>query len=364
MSSKADTFGASPAFSHATTARSARSQLYAQAVGKSDPATVTELPVADISQNPDNPRDHMRDLEHITDTVHELGVINAITVATVDAYLAERPGRQADLDPGAKYLVVDGHRRLEAARRAGLQTIKVQVDDARVSTDEALLETAFVANYHRDNMTELEEAHALEALVKFYGSQTKASKRLGIPQNTISQKLSILKLTPELQADLAEGRRTVEHVRNLGKLSPEEQRAKADARAAAARQMEQPPDTETVTDPEAGAAEPAANYHAVIIDEAEPTQQTLEPSSPKPVPVPTPPTVREVPEPRTATAETVAPEPPAVPVKPQVKMPWDDGLACAALAIAKMSREQRIVMRERLEEEERREEHLEAEAAS
>ncbi|GGP84268.1 hypothetical protein GCM10010247_67090 [Streptomyces calvus] len=71
----------------------------------------------------------------------------------------------------------------------GLATIPVRVDDARVSTDETLLEAAFVANYHSDDMTDLEEAHALQQLVEYYGSQTKAAKRLGIPQATISSKL-------------------------------------------------------------------------------------------------------------------------------------------------------------------------------
>lgn len=104
-----------------------------------------------------------------------------------------------------------------------------------VATDEALLEAAFVANYHRDDMTDLEEAHALKTLVDYYNSQTKAAKRLGIPQNTISSKLSLLKLAPELQKGLVTGVRKVEHVRNLGKLSVEEQKAKADERAEAAR---------------------------------------------------------------------------------------------------------------------------------
>lgn len=109
------------------------------------------------------------------------------------------------------------------------------MDDGRVSTDEALLEAAFVANYHRDDMTDIEEAHALQQLVDYYGSQTKAARRVGLPQATISSKLSLLKLTPELQKDLMTGTRRVEHVRNLGKVPPDEQKARADERAEAAR---------------------------------------------------------------------------------------------------------------------------------
>ncbi|WP_338054931.1 ParB/RepB/Spo0J family partition protein [Streptomyces spiramyceticus] len=83
-----------------------------------------------------------------------------MTVASVDAYLQERPDRAADIEAGACYIVVDGHRRLEAARLAGATTIRVSVDNARVSTDESLLEDAFVANVHRDDMSPLEQAQA------------------------------------------------------------------------------------------------------------------------------------------------------------------------------------------------------------
>ncbi|MEU2718520.1 ParB/RepB/Spo0J family partition protein [Streptomyces sp. NPDC007205] len=246
--SKADKLGTGSAFGAAATARSSRRDAIESTIGAQAAATaaITDLPVTLISDNPDNPRNHLRNLEETVQTVREVGVLIPIVVATVDAYLYDRPDRDSDIDDGAQYIVVDGHRRLEAARRVGMATIPVRVDNARVATDEALLEAAFIANYHRDDMTDLEEAHALQSLVDYYGSQTKASKRLGIPQNTISSKLSLLKLSPELQKDLVNGERTVEHVRNLGKLSPEEQKKADERRAAAERrkplqQMAEPP---------------------------------------------------------------------------------------------------------------------------
>ncbi|GAA2640290.1 ParB/RepB/Spo0J family partition protein [Streptomyces axinellae] len=261
--SKADQLRASTSFTQARPVSARRAAISAATdvptEGVPDP---TQLPLALISQNPDNPREELRNLEDLTQSIKELGVVNAITIASVSAYLAERPEQEAQLDEGAKYLVVDGHRRLEASRRAGETEIRVVVDDRRVTTDKALLEAAFVANFHNDQMTDLEQAHALEKLVAFYGSQTKASERLGISQATISSKLSLLKLSPELQADLATGTRHIEHVRNLGKLSPDEQRAAADDRAARAKQRS--PRTTGTKKKESG-----GNYHAVISEKKE-----------------------------------------------------------------------------------------------
>ncbi|WP_327259876.1 MULTISPECIES: ParB/RepB/Spo0J family partition protein [unclassified Streptomyces] len=228
MSSKKDQLGASSSFARAGQARSVRRQLTDAAFGMSDP---NELPLSEISANPDNPRECLGDVSGMTASLIEIGQIQAITVASVDAYLRDRPERASELEPGAEYVVVDGHRRLAGARAAGLATIKITVDDARVTTDEALLESAFVANAQRENLSDLEEAQALKTLVAFYGSQHKAARRLGVTQPYISQRLSLLELVPELQADLEAGRRKVEHVRGLAKLSPEEQRSMADARA-------------------------------------------------------------------------------------------------------------------------------------
>lgn len=273
--SKADELGGSAAFGAAATARSSRRATFDNTIGGASAAAaaVTDLPLTVISDNPDNPRDHLRNLEETVANVREVGILLPIVVATVDAYLANRQSRAAELQPGAKYLVVDGHRRLEAARRVGLATIPVRVDDARVASDEALLEAAFVANYHRDDMTDLEEANALQQLVNFYGSQTKAAKRLGVPQATLSTKLSLLKLSPELQADLVTGVRKVEHVRNLGKLTPQEQKVKADQRAREAELRQRPT-----------ATEPSVKNHAVIISDA---QDSLRQHDPKPSPAPT-----------------------------------------------------------------------------
>jgi len=335
--SKADTLGPAPAFGATRSARRAATQKAIGGDGVAQEA-VTELPVTLVSDNPDNPRNHLRNLDETVESVREMGIILPIVVATVDAYLRDRPDRAGDLDDGARYVVVDGHRRLEASRRVGLATTPVRVDNARVATDEALLEAAFVANYHRDDMTDLEEAHALQQLVEYYGSQTKASKRLGIAQSTLASKLSLLKLAPELQKDLMTGERKVEHVRNLGKLSPEEQKAKADERAETARQKaqaRQQPVVERTAGP--------ADYHGVIIPEASSSPAATAPAA---APVQNPVlngTAAQVsverqdsiPEPREAPASGEAED------RPAKRFPYHDGTEAGTLLLFKMPEAER-----------------------
>ncbi|WP_093804258.1 ParB/RepB/Spo0J family partition protein [Streptomyces sp. Wb2n-11] len=291
--SKAKNLGAGASFGQARPVSARRAAIgavtAAPTVGVPDP---TELPLNQISQNPDNPRDELRDLEGLADSIREIGLVNAITVASADAYLQERPDRAADIEAGARYIVVDGHRRLEAARLAGAQSIRVSIDNARVSTDESLLEAAFVANVHRDDMSPLEQAQALRTLVDFYGSQNKAAKRLGMAQSTISSKLSILDLDPALQADLITGRRKIEDVRNLSNLTPEQQREKADARAQARQNK------------------PAAARGLSRRDNPQPAQTSEKESSPQPPETPSDLSRRDKPEPKSAPSESLAPATP------------------------------------------------------
>lgn len=333
--SKADTVGPAPTFG---AVRSARRNAIRSVGGEDATAAVTELPVTVISENPDNPRNHLRNLDEMVDTVREIGVILPIVVATTDAYLRDRADRANDLDDGAHYVVIDGHRRLEAARRVGLATIPVRVDNARVATDEAILEAAFVANYHRDDMTDLEEAHALKQLVDYYGSQSKAAKRLGISQSNISSKLSLLKLAPELQRDLMTGERKVEHVRNLGKLSAEEQRAKADERAAAAQDKAVRPAPEA-----AGQSAGPADYHGVIIPQSAPRTAPAPAWAKETSPAgPAAATAREqrpaeaIPEPRSTPSPAMPVEDPAGQQTPPKRFPYDDAFSAFQHVALKM----------------------------
>lgn len=334
--SAADRVGSSSSFGRAALARSTRGQLIAAATGEAQDETITALSLDRISPNPDNPRDALGDIEGLASSLAEIGLVQAITVATVEAYLKERPGREDELTAGAEYVVIDGHRRLAAAREAGIESVRITVNDALAATDEKLLEAAFVANAQRENLTDLEEAQALNQLVKLYGSQHKAAKRLGVTQPYISQRLSLLALAPDLQADLEAGRRKVEHVRGLAKLTPEEQRATANERAAApqARRRNivptQPSAPETdnavinrlAAHPDDTAVVPPKTDNAVITSETREQRAENLPTDNAVI-------ANEAPSERPVNGRTVPP------------VPWHDGNAVMDLAMATLDEDQR-----------------------
>jgi ParB family transcriptional regulator, chromosome partitioning protein len=276
-------------------------------------APPTRLPVTRINSNPDNPRTTLGDLTELAGSLAEHGQKQAITVMNRDAYIRANPERERDLDPDTTHVVVDGSSRLAAAREAGLTHLNVMVDDEQGSDGDAILESALVANVHRNDLDPLDEARALQRLLAIHGSQVKLAKRLRKSQGWVSQRLALLNLTPELQA--AVGEEPVELLRTVAKQPHDRQEAALEElKAERARKEEERAAAATVPAPAPApvlpleeAPEPAASEPAAPVPAS--VQESAPAPSPAPTPVPTPALVAStssVPVPAPVPASTVA----------------------------------------------------------
>ena len=96
------------------------------------------------------------------------------------------------------YLIVAGERRWRAARRAGLDEVPVVVRE--VADDRELLEAALVENLQRSDLNPLEEAEAYRTLKeKFDLSQEEIAVRVGKGRTTVTNRMRLLRLPPEVQ---------------------------------------------------------------------------------------------------------------------------------------------------------------------
>ncbi|MFJ8657601.1 ParB/RepB/Spo0J family partition protein [Streptomyces rochei] len=282
--SKADQLGAGR-FGGGARPVSARRQAVAAATGvpTDGVAPPTELTPDRISLNPDNPRSSLGDLTDLAGSLKTHGQKQAITVMNRDAYVRANPEREADLERDATHVVIDGSSRLAAAREAGLATIKVMVSDDEGSTSEELLESALVANIHRQDLEELDEARALQRLLAIHGSQTALAKRLHRSQGWVSQRLALLNLTPELQARISH--EPIDLLRAVGNKPAEEQEAALQALKEQRAQKETERKrrrsvrgAETEETGQRGGGDKADDYYDVIESAASEDVQTVSPS--------------------------------------------------------------------------------------
>jgi ParB family chromosome partitioning protein len=221
--SKADKLGKSAAFGSVGRPSSARRQLIAQATGEA-PADPARVPLDQLAGNPDNPREAMGDLEELANSLREHGLRQPVTVMPRAAFLEVYPQHEAAIGQAA-FVVVNGNRRLAAARIAGLPTLAVYIAEGP-ATDLASVRTAvLVENIHRLDLAPLEEAKALAELMEIHRSQVAVAAEVGKTQGWVSQRLALLSLAPDLRDDLREGRLKVKEARAMAKLSEQEQLA-------------------------------------------------------------------------------------------------------------------------------------------
>ena len=159
-----------------------------------------QLPVSSIQPNPSQPRKTFDEeaLVGLTASVREIGVLQPVLVRP----LAEEG-----------YVLIAGERRWRAAKRAGLQLIPALV---RTTDDTGALQQALVENIQRENLNPLEEARALERLIKeFELTHQEAADAVGRSRAGVSNLLRLLELAAEVSALIEKREIEMGHARAL-----------------------------------------------------------------------------------------------------------------------------------------------------
>lgn len=167
-------------------------------------AEFVEVPIAEIRENPRNPRTVFDDdeLDELAYSLREVGVLQPIVVRPI-----------TDSADGESFEIVMGERRWRAAKRAGLDAIPAIV---RSTTDDDLLRDALLENLHRSQLNPLEEAAAYGQLLEdFNCTQDELADRIGRSRPQISNTLRLLRLPPLVQRRLQSGALSAGHARAL-----------------------------------------------------------------------------------------------------------------------------------------------------
>jgi ParB family transcriptional regulator, chromosome partitioning protein len=166
--------------------------------------------IDDITLNENQPRQRMRDLESLTKSIKDHGVLQPVLVTLKDD----------------GYLLIAGERRLRAAKAAGLKEIPARIIE--LANEKELMELSLVENIQREDLDAIELAQAYQQLMDSHQlTQSDLAEALGMDRSTIANTLRLLKLCEEVQDLIIAGELSEGHARTLVGLPDEEQISRA-----------------------------------------------------------------------------------------------------------------------------------------
>lgn len=157
--------------------------------------SVVNMPIEYLVPHPQNPRKDLGNLEELTASIKENGIYQNLTVIPVNEAV---PGEEP------KYMVVIGHRRLEAAKRAGLQEVPCAI--VRGMSETRQLQTMLLENMQRSDLTVYEQAQGFQQLLDFGMDIEDISQQSGFSKSTIRRRLEIAKLDQNKLKELSSTR--------------------------------------------------------------------------------------------------------------------------------------------------------------
>jgi ParB family chromosome partitioning protein len=167
---------------------------------------LARIPVDLLQRGRYQPRLDMRpeSLQELADSIRAQGVVQPIVVRPLAAQKTGEPIR---------YEIIAGERRWRAAQMAGLHDIPAVV---RIVPDEAAVAMSLIENIQRENLNPLEEARALDRLIREFGiTHQQAADAVGRSRAAVSNLLRLLELTEEVKALVEQRQLEMGHARAL-----------------------------------------------------------------------------------------------------------------------------------------------------
>ena len=140
-------------------------------------ASVTQMPIGSILVSP-NGDAQATDLDGLVTSIRKRGVLQPIIIAPDGRLLA-------------------GRRRLEAARRAGLELVPVHV--CAVTSERSAIEISLVENVERSDLDPITRAKSYRALIEHGASVEEIADLVGQGTRHVYQLLQLLDLHPTVQ---------------------------------------------------------------------------------------------------------------------------------------------------------------------
>jgi len=150
-------------------------------------AEIVFIPIDHLHPHPDNPRKDLGDLTELAESIKAKGILQNLTVVPM-----------VNVDPDATikmgddhYFILIGHRRMAAAKLAGLKHLPCVVVDMEM---EDQIATMLVENIQRSDLTVYEEAKGFQMMLDLGKTVEQVSDMSGFSTSTVRRRVKLAAL--------------------------------------------------------------------------------------------------------------------------------------------------------------------------
>lgn len=139
------------------------------------------IQVEKLQPHPDNPRKVIGDVSELAESIKANGILQNLTVVPNN-------------DNWDDFTVIIGHRRLAAAKQAGLTELPCAVVEM---TEKEQLSTMLTENMQRSDLTVYEQAKGFQMLIDLGDSVAEVVEKTGFKESTVRRRLKLAELDEE-----------------------------------------------------------------------------------------------------------------------------------------------------------------------
>lgn len=148
---------------------------------------ITYISVDRLHPHPDNPRKEIGDVTELADSIRENGIYQNLTVIPATGYYH------------GDYTVIIGHRRLTAAKMAGLTEVPCVITE--MSAKEQLA-TMLLENMQRSDLTLMEQAQGMQMMLDLGETVSDISQKTGFSESTVRRRVRLCSLDRDKMQDV------------------------------------------------------------------------------------------------------------------------------------------------------------------
>ncbi|MCI9560663.1 MAG: ParB/RepB/Spo0J family partition protein [Lachnospiraceae bacterium] len=141
--------------------------------------------------HPENPRKDLGDLTELAESVRKNGIMQNLTIVPLEMADPDA-ARQRE---GKNYTVLIGHRRLAAAKLAGITELPCRIEEGMDKREQ--VSTMLEENMHRSDLTIYEQAQGFQLMMELGETEASIAEKTGFSKRTIRHRLNIARLDQE-----------------------------------------------------------------------------------------------------------------------------------------------------------------------